>query len=371
MASAQAYPSIQSFYKRETPKAIEKESSTLSETRPGDGFTEEELADAQDPLNRKWAPGRDYEELGIGDLVPGPKAVNFTGRIANISTIWGRSQKQPKAAGWHYLILKDNSAAISVFTLFSVVSCVKNLLTSLQIKLYFASRGYALQLGHMLSVWTAFISDSSKSGAAAIPSVLVHANLFPGRVTSDHVTKFKNIPSKGLFCAPLDYRKGQPLQGLMTLDSYIGSGHDGVIGAKILVCVKSIGARKKITTRNGAERELAEVLLFDHTGEVRWTLWGELIESSREWVPGKTTLLISNPGYRMQYSGRGCVGVQHSTMIDIDPSFPDADWLRKYAQGLTRRESLCLEFPKDVWDVEAAEYGVYRTLYTLAEVDEW
>ena len=157
----------------------------------------------------------------------------------------------------------------------------------------------------------------------------------------------------------------------MTLSSYISSGHDGVLGAKILVCVKSIGAKKRITTKKGAERELADVFLFDHTGEVRWTLWGELIESAKEWLPGKTTLLISNPGYQAQYSGKGTVKVQRSTLIDVDPDFPDADWLKKYAEGLTRRESLCLEFPEGIWDVKAAEYGAYRTLYTLADVDEW
>lgn len=73
----------------------------------------------------------------------------------------------------------------------------------------------------------------------------------------------------------------------------------------------------------------------------------------------------------MGYSSKGSVSVQHSTMIDIDPDFPDAQWLRKYAAGLTKKESLCLEFPEGVWDVEAAEYGVYRNLYTLAEIDEW
>jgi hypothetical protein len=157
----------------------------------------------------------------------------------------------------------------------------------------------------------------------------------------------------------------------MTLSSYTSSGHDGVVGAKILACVKSIGARRKITTKSGAERELAEVLLFDHTGEIRWTLWGELIESSKSWEPGKTILLFSNPGYRALYWGKGGVALQHSTMVDVDPDFPDADWLRRYSEGLTKRESLCMAFPEGVWDVEAAENGVYRTLYTLAEVDEW
>ena len=110
-----SYPSIQSFYKREVPTSAKKdEEQQPSSKKQGDGFTEEEFADALDPLKRKWNPEREYEEATIDKLVPGPKAVAFVGRIVNVSTIFGSSQKQPKAAGWHYLIVKDDTAAISV-----------------------------------------------------------------------------------------------------------------------------------------------------------------------------------------------------------------------------------------------------------------
>jgi hypothetical protein len=237
--------------------------------------------------------------------------------------------------------------------------------------LYFPRKEYPLKLGQLLTVWTLFISDASKASTSVIPSVIVYANLFPGRVTSDHLMIHTTSSTDAICRMPLDYHKDQPLQGLMTLNSYAGSGHDGVPGAKILVCIKSIGARKRITTKKGAERDLAEVLIFDHTAELRWTLWGEIIESAKDWKPGKTVLLISNPGYRAEYLGKGCVSIQHSTMIDVDPDFPDAHWLRKYAEGLTKKESLCLEFPDGVWDVDAAEHGVSRNLYTLAGIDEW
>jgi hypothetical protein len=108
----QGHPSIQSFYQREVNVA--EEVSQAEPVRQGDGFTEEELADALDPMKRKWNPEREYEEQGIGQLIPGPRAVTFTGRIVNINTVLGRSQKQPKASGWHYLIAKDDTAAISV-----------------------------------------------------------------------------------------------------------------------------------------------------------------------------------------------------------------------------------------------------------------
>ena len=165
----------------------------------------------------------------------------------------------------------------------------------------------------------------------------------------------------------------------MTLDSYLGSGggHDGVLGAKILVVVKSVGARKRVTRKNGGgELELVEVRLFDNTGEVRWTLWGDGVESAREWQAGRTVLLISSPGFRVEAygGGKGSLGLQHGTMVDVDPDFPDVEWLRKYAVGLTKRESLCVEFPHDVFGediIEGAENGVNRIMFRLAEIDEW
>jgi hypothetical protein len=118
MAPVTGHPSIQSFYKRE----VQKNGETVPDSEPtkeGDGFTEEELADALDPLNRKWNPQREYYELNIDGLIPGPRAVTFVGRVVNVNTIFGRCPKQPKATGWHYVLLRDDSAAISVCPLFT------------------------------------------------------------------------------------------------------------------------------------------------------------------------------------------------------------------------------------------------------------
>jgi hypothetical protein len=181
-----------------------------------------------------------------------------------------------------------------------------------------------------------------------------------------------NASGDAICRTPLEYKRGQPLPGLMTLDSYLSSGHDGVSGAKILVCVKIIGGKKKISRKDGGgESELAEVLLFDHTSEVRLTVWNEMIESAKSWRPGETVLLISNPGFRAAYNGKGNLGIVGSTMVDVEPEGSDAAWLRNYAMGLTKKESLCLTVPVGVWDVEASEYGVNRMLFTLAELDSW
>jgi hypothetical protein len=170
---------------------------------------------------------------------------------------------------------------------------------------------------------------------------------------------------------PLEYQKGSQLPGLVTLDSYLTSGYDGVKGVKILVCVKSIGQKKRISKKGGGECDLIDILLFDHTAELRMTLWNDIIDSTEDWQAGNTILLITNPGYRVGYSGKGSVGVQHGTMIVVDPEFPDAHWLRKQAVAMTKRDSLCLEFPKGVWDVEDVEYGVQRMLFTFASLDQW
>ena len=48
----------------------------------------------------------------------------------------------------------------------------------------------------------------------------------------------------GRLCTkPLEYRIGHPLAGLMTLQNFIDGGCD-VVGAKILVVVKALGAKK-------------------------------------------------------------------------------------------------------------------------------
>ncbi|KAL2071499.1 hypothetical protein VTL71DRAFT_12734 [Oculimacula yallundae] len=345
-----SYPSIQSFYKREIQ--ADKETQDASPVKAGDGFTEEELSDAVDPLSRKWNPEREYEKMNISQLIPGPRAVTFVGRVVNLSTFFGRVPKQPKAAGFSSLIIKDDTAAISI-------------------KLYFARDQYPLKLGQLLTFWTVFISDTSKIGSSIISTVNVCANMFPGRVTSDHILIHTTGSTDSICHAPLEYKKNQPLPGLMTLDTWLQGGHDGVVNAKILVCVKSLGAKKTIKRKDGGESDLAEIGLFDHTGDVRMTLWNSQIESCKEWQPGSTILLVSSPGYKTLFSGKGSVGIGHQTMIDVEPDFPDADWLRKFAVGRMKKESLNVVWPEGMWDVEAAEYGVVRMLFTLAELDRW
>ena len=66
---------------------------------------------------------------------------------------------------------------------------------------------------------------------------------------------------EGVLCkTPLGYRDGKQLDGLITLQNYTNGGHE-ILGVKVLVCVKSIGGRKKCEYRyskryNQADRDL-------------------------------------------------------------------------------------------------------------------
>jgi len=258
-----------------------------------------------------------------------------------------------------------------------------------QIKLYFANKQFPLRLGVLMTVWTMFVSDAPTTDSAVVQGVHAYANLFPGKVTSDHIMVHEGSEATNGVCrGPLGYQNGEPLAGLsmslfslirqiltfpsaVTLASYITSGYDGVVGAKILVCVKSIGAKKSIVNKTGGESDLVEVWLFDHTGEIRWSVWNDLIDSAKEWHPGKTILLISNPGFKAGCPGKGSLGIIKDTFVDIDPEFPDAEWLSKYAERRTKKESMRQEFPEGMWDMEAAEYGANVILFTLAGLDEW
>ena len=81
----------------------------------GDGFTAEEVQDALRPKpTESWHPSIEYTECDIRNLIPGPHAVMFMGRVANIFDV-STSSKSPQAAkGCLKLTVKDNTGAVTV-----------------------------------------------------------------------------------------------------------------------------------------------------------------------------------------------------------------------------------------------------------------
>lgn len=69
-------------------------------------------------------------------------------------------------------------------------------------------------------------------------------SVFPERDRCCHFMVREKSDRDGLCRTPLGYREGRQLGGLMTLKGFVDGGYD-VSDGKILVVVKSIGARKK------------------------------------------------------------------------------------------------------------------------------
>ena len=59
-----------------------------------------------DPSHDQWRE--------IAELVRGPGAVMVMGRIVNFSEVLGKSGSQPKARGWHCMLVRDDGGVLQV-----------------------------------------------------------------------------------------------------------------------------------------------------------------------------------------------------------------------------------------------------------------
>lgn len=119
-----------------SPMKKQPVSSSSADAPVGDGFTAEEVQEALKPKHMdSWHPDHEYADCDVGSLQPGPQAVTFMGRIANIYDV-ANTQKTPRSAkGCVKLCVKDCEAAITV-------------------RLWYASRLPTLRLGLQVSIWT-------------------------------------------------------------------------------------------------------------------------------------------------------------------------------------------------------------------------
>lgn len=81
-------------------------------------------------------------------------------------------------------------------------------------------------------------------GNMASTTAPLFASLFPERDRSCHLMVHENSDEGVMLKSPLGHHEGRPMPNLMTLQNFIDGGYD-VIGAKILVVVKSLGKRKR------------------------------------------------------------------------------------------------------------------------------
>ncbi|KAH0545129.1 hypothetical protein FGG08_000741 [Glutinoglossum americanum] len=311
---AQHWPSIQSFFQPDGTKARKADVS-----KSGDGFTTEEVDAVLRPVNRPWIPRQEYVEQNIGDLMPGPGRVTFTGRVANLFEMQTPSKRPRAANGFVKVILKDDTGALIV-------------------RLWFANDAYQLCLGDLCTIHATYIAHSDIiSPTTSVASLMV--SIFPERDNSCHfIIQDSMSGDTSVLCKiPLGYHEGQPLAGLMTLQNFIEGGYE-VANPRVLVCVKSIGARKKFTNKAGKLSEKVDIGIFDDTAEASLILWGRIGASVSPWRASQTILLLTSPGIRLER--RAQLSITSMTHVDVDPRIKDAEWLRKVAGRLTKRESV-------------------------------
>ena len=99
-----------------------------------------------------------------------------------------------------------------------------------------------------------------------------------------------------------------------------------------------------VTNKKGGISELVNVGVFDNTAAASLTLWGAALASVDLWKPSMTVLLISNP--QCKIDRRVDISLSRSTHVDVDPCMNDADWLRNFAQKLTKRDHVNPPFPE-------------------------
>ncbi|KAK3715967.1 hypothetical protein LTR37_006697 [Vermiconidia calcicola] len=366
--------SIQAFFSpTPIPSPIKSSATTASppasETAVGDGFTADEVREALRPkLAEPWHPPAEYADCEIRDLYPGPRAVTFMGRVANIYDV-ANAPKSPRAAkGCLKLCVKDDKAAITV-------------------RFWYATRLPNLRLGSLVSIWTNHISNG-ENGTLSSSSAPLFASLFPERDRSCHLMIHENSDN-GIVCrSPLGYREGRPLSGVMTLQNFIDGGYD-VLDGKVLLVVKSMGAKKKGTRKDNSVVENINLQVHDDTAEATLGLWGtsalsplgtvsdadlngmnaEAVVAKQPWKAGETVLLLQAPGWKI---GRSTyLSLTTSSIVDVDPTISDAEWLRKWSQRQKCREAINPPFPEATFDLHAVRSGPVRCLFTIAELDEF
>jgi hypothetical protein len=265
--------------------------------------------------------------------------------------------------------------------------CIKVMIADdtgvLTVRLWYADNRYKLKLGQLVSIWTVHISNSSEFNALAPSTAPLFTSIFPEGERNCHFEIYESSDDGTRFKKPYGVRESEALPGLMTLKSFTDGGYD-VEQPKLLVCVRSIGARKKCKStllfysfackltaldmnRNGTTSELISLGIFDDTSDGLLTLYSSMCDSASLFTPSKTVLLISDPGWRIDKMAK--LTITSGSRVDVDPDTGDARRLRAMAQRLTKKEHVNPPFTIPNSMIEDFESASVKALYTLADVD--
>lgn len=112
-----------------------------------------------------------------------------------------------------------------------------------QVKLYYAKVCHEIRLGHLVSIWTPHTSQADTI-SLALQNASLATSIFPERDNACYFMIHTDSDDGTLCKKPQGYKCGGELSRLITLKSFICGGHE-VADGRIMVCVKSIGGRRK------------------------------------------------------------------------------------------------------------------------------
>jgi hypothetical protein len=147
------------------------------------------------------------------------------GRIVNFYHVLRPSKQHKAAQGFLKIQLADNTGVLTV-------------------RLWYANTTYNIRLGQLVTLWTVHISNSSEHNSLAPSTAPLFTSIFPEGERNCHFMLHDNSDDGTQFKRPFNCRDSKTLPGLMTLKSFTDGGYD-VNEPRLLVCIRSISARKK------------------------------------------------------------------------------------------------------------------------------
>lgn len=178
-----------------------------------------------DPKTKTYKPTLEYDEVNLGSLEPGPSNLTLMGRIVNFYNVIKPSKQHKAAQGYLKIMLADNTGVLTV-------------------RLWYANTIYQIRLGQLVTLWTVHVSNSSEYNSLAPSTAPLFTSIFPEGERHCWFMVHENSDDGTQLKRPFDCKDGKALPGLMTLKSFTDGGYD-IDDPKLLVCVKSVGARKK------------------------------------------------------------------------------------------------------------------------------
>jgi hypothetical protein len=115
------------------------------------------------------------------------------------------------------------------------------------VRLWYANTIYAVRLGQLVTVWTVHVSLSSEHNSLAPSTAPLFTSVFPENERHCYVMLHENSDTGTMCKRPFGCGGEEVMEGLMTLKGFVEGGYD-VEAGKVLVCVKSVGARKRCTS---------------------------------------------------------------------------------------------------------------------------